>query len=224
MQFVRTDVSNGIQALTRRLTEALGDGKRTLWLVSGGSNIPITALAMANLPKELTKSLTVLSVDERYGPRGHAESNLHKLINTCRDFKHAKLVPILTNEDLHTTLKRYGEVVRREFQANTAVIAQLGIGADGHIAGILPHSPAADSNLAELAVGYKWSDYVRLTLTFSALERAQTTFVFAYGQDKQPALKQLRDEILPFDAQPAQFLKHIPDVYIYNDQIEQGMR
>lgn len=220
MQFIRADVEEGIRSLSNALIQPLAKGKRTLWLISGGSNIALTAQVMAMLPKEITKRLTLMPVDERYGPLGHDDSNIHQLIDTCRDFKHASLVPVLTNEDLDTTLERYAQNAQHQFKANSCIITQLGMGADCHIAGILPNSPATQARPNLLAVGYKWSDHTRLTLTFQALARAQATFVFAYGSSKHQALEQLRDQNQTLAIQPAQFLKQLPQVYIYNDHID----
>jgi len=50
-----------------------------LWLVPGGSNIPIAVEAMDMIRKEMSglslKYLTITLSDERYGSVGHKDSN-----------------------------------------------------------------------------------------------------------------------------------------------------
>jgi hypothetical protein len=43
-------------------------------------------------------------------------------------------------------------------------------------------------------------------------------YLLAYGEDKRPALENLKTE-LPPNQQPAQILKDIAEAYVYNDQV-----
>ncbi|HVU59596.1 MAG TPA: 6-phosphogluconolactonase [Candidatus Saccharimonadales bacterium] len=219
MQFVRADAGEGIVKLSSMLDERLGEGQQVLWLVPGGSNIPHVVKVMTALPDGHTKHLTILPGDERYGPVGHLNSNVKQLYDAGFDPKHAKFIPILHDKPLDETTRVFEETAGKLFAASDVVIGQFGIGPDGHIAAILPHSAGATA-LGELAVDYETPGaFTRITLTFPALRRVQTAFVFAYGESKRSTLTQLRDETMPLDIQPAQILKAIPEVYIYNDQV-----
>lgn len=207
-----------MRELGAHLTQFLAAGKRVLWLVPGGSNIPFAVQVMAAIPEDFTKQLTIMLTDERYGPPGHADSNQAQLAAAGFDAKHGKFIPVLDGKPLAATARRYAEAAQQQLTTADTAIGQFGIGADGHIAGILPHSPGTAA-MGELAVGYAAPDFVRLTLTFPALRYLETAYAFAYGGSKAAALRQLQSEA-PLDAQPAQILKVIPETYVYNDQME----
>ena len=218
MQFVLADAATGVRQLSELLRQSLAAGKRTLWLVPGGSNIPIAVEVMMAVPEKLTKKLTIMLGDERYGPVGHAGSNAEQLRGAGFEFKHATFIPVLIGEPLQSTAKKYEDVAQKHFTDNELLVGQFGIGADGHSAGILPHSPGATA-IGELTVGYEWSDYPRITLTFPAIRQLHVAYAFAYGEGKRRALQRLRDETVPLAEQPAQILKAIRESYVYNDQL-----
>lgn len=218
MQFIKQAASGGVEGLGSRLQQELTAGKRVLWLIAGGSNIPLTVAIMAALPDELTAELTIMPADERFGLPGHPDSNAHQLLEAGFQPKLARFIPILTGDGLHATATQYNTAAA-EALAGAAVIAQLGMGADGHIAGILPHSAACEVT-DRLVTAYEGPDYTRLTFTFPGLRRIDTAYVFAYGSNKREALVRLRGEDVPLAEQPAQILKALPSAYVYNDQLE----
>ncbi|HSW37053.1 MAG TPA: 6-phosphogluconolactonase [Candidatus Saccharimonadales bacterium] len=219
MQFVKTEGwQAGTQALSKRLTEELKAGKKVLWLVPGGSNIPASVAIMNNLPVELTENLAILLTDERYGLPGHPDSNFKQLHDAGFNPQQATFIPALVeNLKLQDTTQRYEELVQQAFAHAEVTIGQFGIGPDGHIAGILPRSPATNSN--SLVASYEAPPFVRLTMTFEALRRLQVAYAFVFGAEKRAALDKLKAEDLTLAEQPSQILKQLPEAYIYNDQI-----
>ncbi len=210
---------DGIADLTERLVRELAAGRRVLWLVSGGSNIPVSVEIMGNIPPELSQKLSVMPADERYGQLGHADSNWAQLLEAGFDAKKATLLPVLqAGLSLEQTAEGYDKLAKQAFADNEAIIAQLGIGEDGHIAGILPGSPAC-AETKTLIVGYPNSPLDRLTLTFAGLCQVNAAYAFAFGNTKHQALSALRDEDLPLDQQPSQILKQLSEAYVYNDQV-----
>jgi len=219
MQFVKTtSPTQGTKELEKRLASELKQGKHVLWLISGGSNIAISTAAMQALPVDDTKNLAIFLTDERYGAVGHLDSNAKQLLDAGFQTKEAVFVPTLApGFSLEETRERYAQASQRAFEHADVIIAQIGIGPDGHIAGILPHSPAVDAN--GWVAAYKTPTYTRVTLTFDALRHVSVAYVMAFGDEKKPTLTQLRDKILPLAEQPAQFLKELPEVYLYNNQL-----
>ena len=217
MRFIRSSADEGAAALAARLKGELAAGKRVLWLFSGGSNLPLAAQISRELPDDLTAQLTVLPADERYGLPGHKNSNVKQLLGAGFQRKNATLLPVLDGSDINLTTDHYETALQMALAESSACIAQIGMGADGHIAGILPHSPAVDGK--DLVAAYTGPDYERITLTFVALARVTAAYLFAYGDAKRPALQDLRDKSLPLADQPAQFLKQLAEVYVYNDQL-----
>ncbi len=220
MHFIRSDASSGTRKLSATLAAALSAGKRVLWLISGGSNIPITVEAMRQIPSELTSRLSITPIDERYGPAGHADSNVRQLQDAGFNPKQARFIPILDGNTLEATTNAYARRMEELFAKNEIVVGQFGIGADGHTAGILPHSPAAEEEHM-LATSYQGPDFTRITLTFPALRRITTAYAFAYGPGKRAAMQRLRQGAASYLIQPAQILRAIPETYVFTDITEQ---
>ena len=218
MQFVTTDSVTAQHDITLRITSELEAGKNVLWIISGGSNIDASVTIMANIPRELHSLLTIALCDERYGPVGHADSNFQQLLDKGFDARDASLIPVLQSDlSLIETASAYGAVVQAEFGKADTIISQLGIGPDGHIAGILPDSPAVNVS-DSLVTGYLSIPYQRVTMTFRALQAIDVNFSFAYGDNKLAALRQLLHEDLPLSQQPSQILKQLAEAYIYNEK------
>lgn len=221
MRFIlEPNIDKGLEDLSRRLVQELKENKNVLWLVSGGSNIESAVLVMATIPEELHMQLTIMPVDERYGDVGHNDSNYQQLLTAGFKVGDAIFLSVLESGlSLDETTDRFKAIAGQAFEEADTVIALLGIGADGHIAGILPNSPASYED-RKYVVGYDGEDYSRLTLTFPALRRISAAYIYAYGESKEPALTQLKSEQLALEEQPAQILRAIPEAYVYNDQID----
>jgi 6-phosphogluconolactonase len=220
MNYILTaDWDDGIADLTARLVKELAGGRKVLWLVSGGSNIQASVQIMGSISEEQSRRLTVTLADERYGEPGHQDSNWEQLIAAGLEGKQAKLQPVLqAGTDFETTVKEYDQAIAQAFADSDVVIAQLGIGADGHVAGILPESPAAREATA-LAAGYATPPYQRMTLTFPALRRVNAAYAFAFGEPKLQALIALQSGKQPLTELPSQILNELPEAYLYSDQV-----
>lgn len=200
--------------LSRRISGLLTDGKKVLWLVPGGSAIKVAAGASSKLSGEKLQNLTVTLTDERYGPPGHADSNWQQLKRAGFALDGANLIPVLTGKSLEETTGLFDKELKRSFAAADYSIGLFGIGPDGHTAGILPGSPAIGSR--QLAASFTGPDFERITITPAAIAKLTIGVVYATGGAKWPVLGQLSRE-LPLDKQPAQALKAIPKLRIYND-------
>ena len=170
----------------------------------------------ANVSDKLA-NLTIGLSDERYGKPGHADSNWQQLevagLKTGDADVIRTLVPGLTLAD---TCSAYEQQLGRAIASADKVIAQLGMGGDGHIAGILPDSTAVTSQ--DMITGYDGGAYMRITLTVKAFSLIQVAYCFAYGDNKLGALQRLIGKKVSISDQPAQLLKTIPEAYIYTDQ------
>jgi 6-phosphogluconolactonase/glucosamine-6-phosphate isomerase/deaminase len=219
MQFILCGSwQDGAVVLTERLKKELPQNK-VLWLTSGGSNIEASVFIMNQIDTELSQNLSVMPLDERYGPVDHANSNWTQLIKAGFNFKMATVLPILkAGLDFNQTADYYEGLATQAFANNNIVIAQLGIGGDGHIAGILPGSTASQPT-NKLVINYEAAPYKRLTLSVKAFESIDVVYGFVFGANKHDALTQLKDQALPVEVQPAQILKELKEVYIYNDQL-----
>lgn len=211
--------ATGAEALTQKLVSELKAGKKVLWLICGGSNIPTAVDVMNSLQQILSKSeignLTVMQTDERYGPVGHSDSNWQQLLDLNLNIIGVKTFPILRNLSLQETVQEFGKVAESAFAGAGVIVGQFGLGPDGHIAGILPHTPAVSDKA--VVSGYEATPFTRITLTFDMLRKISVAYVFAFGESKKKAIDNLKNKDLSLDDEPAQILKQMPEVYLYSD-------
>ena len=225
MNFINIrDHKEGMQALADKIISFLNSEKKVLWLIPGGSNIPIAFDVMDTIRKELSETgssallahLTITLTDERYGPVGHPDSNWKQLQDTGIDFSGVKAYSILDGSTLPETVAKYGATISDILKSTDVIVGQFGMGADGHIAGILPHSPAVSENVLPTA-GYESKLFTRVSLTFPILRKIAVAYMFVSNSTKKEAIERLRTDGISLDDQPAQILKEIPEVYVYID-------
>jgi 6-phosphogluconolactonase/glucosamine-6-phosphate isomerase/deaminase len=219
MKFLRADDNSWcIDALVTTITTQLRLGREVLWFMTGGSNIAIDIAVLDRLDENLTEHLTVTLTDERYGDYGHQDSNWQQLLDGGMQIKKAHAFSVLqtNNPSLGDTVALYEENLQQALTKVDTVIGFYGLGSDGHIAGILPGTPAVSAS--GLAIGYETEQFTRITTTFQTIRRNDIAFMYASGDSKQQPLHDLASK-LPLAEQPAQILKELPAAYIYNDLI-----
>ena len=223
MKFLREDRDKAEAAIVQSLCDGLEKGERVLWLVSGGSNIQAEKLIMDALSERASDKLgglAILPMDERFGESGHKDSNSEQLRKAGFNPGKGTWIDILMhNLPFDQTLSFYSDVSAAAFSNADTIVGQFGMGSDGHIAGIKPFSPATDVDESTVA-GYEWEDYDRMTLAAASLRQITHSYLLAYGKDKKKPLQQLMKKTSTFKRLPAVLLCDLPDVYVYNDQIE----
>jgi 6-phosphogluconolactonase/glucosamine-6-phosphate isomerase/deaminase len=112
------------------------------------------------------------------------------------------------------TVENWINNLEREFSQADYVLGLFGLGADGHTAGILPHSPAVSAR--ELVSTYDADKFQRVTITPAAIIKLNEAIVWAQGVDKWPALAQL-DQLVSLAEEPAQILKKLERLTIFTD-------
>lgn len=220
MKFLRVTGTVDLEsALVTALSEALLTNEQVVWLVPGGSNIAVAVKVMAKIEAIHIKNLTVLLTDERYGEPRHADSNYFQMhqqgfIERGATFDEL-LVAGVTLED---TVLAASALYEKTFAKAKYVIGFFGMGADGHVAGILPNSPAATHDDTWFA-GYDAGQFKRMTMTPFAIKHISLAIVGAFGAEKLTALESLQNTALPIAEQPAQILKSVPEAIVFNDLI-----
>jgi 6-phosphogluconolactonase/glucosamine-6-phosphate isomerase/deaminase len=203
-----------VDHLYEEIKKQLDAKKKVLWLIPGGSSIPIAAAVSKKLADIDTGRLTVGLTDERYGPVGHKNSNWRQLEEAGFSLPDAKLFPMLVDRPLEDTVKSYEKNLVNWLKEADYRLAFDGLGADKHTFGIKPKSPAVFSN--QLVSGYRGEDFVRLTLTPKAIAMMDEIVIYAVGEDKHQALNSL-DSDGPLVTEPSQALKQVHKLTIYND-------
>ena len=219
MQFIKANPPQAAAQIAARLCSLLSSGQSVLWLVSGGSNIAIQQQVMDAVPDALSQRLAIMPVDERYGPYNHPHSNAAQMRKAGFDSKHAEWIDILEeNLSVDKTTRLFNEILSRAIAVGDVVFATLGVGPDGHIAGILPRSPALGSS--ELAVYYQANDFMRITMCADAIAaHCSIAYVCAFGSKKHWALAHLASKTDNRDTVPADLLHDINDCTLFNDQL-----
>lgn len=179
--------------------------QQSLLLLSGGST-----------PKKLYEELAkeervipggVLQIDERFGAPLHKNSNQKMMEESgilryfqMRDISFYKM---LTGVDRIEAALRYDATYHDLLSIYQKAVGVLGIGSDGHTAGIAGNRADFKNPLFE--VGRK-DDFVsefddlkgsfkeRVTLTFTGLSMLDLFIVMVFGDDKKEALKLLFEE------------------------------
>ena len=209
------------EILGARIGGELGAGKRVLWLIPGGSNIPLAVHTMeivcAESAEENLAHLTITLTDERYGDLGHSDSNWLQLADCGFRFDCINTVPVLRSKSAEETCTAWGDDLKKLFGSVDCVIGQFGIGPDGHIAGVLPHSIGTQS-LAPTVV-YSAGKFTRISLTLSQIQKISVAYAFVFGAGKRAVLEKLQEGESSLDDLPAQVLQLVNEAFIYQDQI-----
>lgn len=187
--------------ITSEILEKYSDLKTALFL-SGGRT-----------PKKLYKYLaerkslrigTALMIDERYGERNHKKSNELMIGETGLieyfESQNTRYYPILQdNQDIENTALQYDEALRFIIKFFPKTVGILGIGSDGHTAGL----PSGNQKAVEivrrtiedqssLVSFYELEGYgKRITMNFNALSMLDLIIILVLGQEKREVLAQM---------------------------------
>jgi 6-phosphogluconolactonase/glucosamine-6-phosphate isomerase/deaminase len=132
----------------------------------------------------------------------------------------AQLYPVLQDENIDTTTKNYDTSLRNLIDRTNYKIGLFGMGPDGHIAALFPHHSRLSED--ELYATYlKDSPKLpqeRMTMTIAAIKKLDEAVLFVRGSERKELIAGLNTEI-DIREQPAQILKQVPKLTIFNDQI-----
>jgi 6-phosphogluconolactonase/glucosamine-6-phosphate isomerase/deaminase len=181
--------------------------------VSRGS---IVFLAGGNSPRPIYEQLTermlygpigYAMIDERFGEWGHARSNERMIIQSGleRAIRQdgARWYGVLAREQSETLTDcatRYDQTVRDLIYQFPSHVALIGVGTDGHIAGI-PAGVYSQTvfdrmfSTSTLCTAYDEAPYgARVTMTLTALSLMDHIVVMAWGKEKANARKLMLQE------------------------------
>lgn len=204
-----------VSYIAEKLKGPLAQGKHVVWLVPGGSAISVAVAVGKKLQDVPLDRLTVTLTDERYGPVGHKDSNWKQLLDAGFDLPGARMIPVLASHDLETTTADFNRLLLTMIGIADTVIGFFGMGPDGHVAGILPHSSAVNSS--DFVASYDAPPYQRITMTTVPMLALTEAIIYATGEPKRTALENLKKE-LPVTDQPAQALKLAHAFTVFTDQ------
>jgi 6-phosphogluconolactonase/glucosamine-6-phosphate isomerase/deaminase len=205
-----------VDKISQNLIASLQQNDSILWLLSGGSNINLEVAIMEQIPADLTTKLTISLIDERYGRFNHPDSNFFQLIQANFQAKKAKLISILDSKNLslEKTVENFEKKISLINQQSTTIV-QIGLGLDGHIAGILPNSPAIKS--PKTISAYNSQPFTRITFNLTTFKNFDQINLVALDNSKKTILKQLHQSSSKnIDNFPANYLNELNQVFVYN--------
>ena len=196
------------------ISHQLGLGNRVLFFVPGGSAIAVAVKISDIIRKQPHENLTIMLTDERYGEINHPDSNWFQLKEQGFSLPEAKIIPVLMGAKPEETVAKFNENLEQELKLSQYKIGLFGMGSDGHTAGILPLSPAAQSS--SLSSYYNTPTFSRITVTKNVLEKLDEAVLWVQGENKWQALKDLEKNIDEKE-QPVQMLKKVKKLSIFTD-------
>ena len=200
-------IANVIDAHTRQ-------GKRVLWLASGGSGVAVAESVTNLLTGHDTSRLTVSLTDERYGPIDHANENWRILLDHHAIPAGADTFRPLDGASIDHATQQFDAWLKHQFEVTDYTIGLFGIGADGHTAGIKPHSHPLDERTS-FAYSFTGEDFERITMTFGAIERLDEIVIQAAGADKKAALAAALSPDQSLAEVPAHIFTRHPHAIVY---------
>jgi 6-phosphogluconolactonase/glucosamine-6-phosphate isomerase/deaminase len=191
--------------LASSILYALVDEKTVVYL--SGGRTPKHFYELVAREEKLLSAVVGL-IDERYGKSGHENSNERMIAATgllrYLQMRDIRFYPILSvDKDREATANTYDGSVRAFHTMFPKSLGVLGIGLDGHTAGIPAQS--ATVNVKNTKV-YEGDDFVssyndtsghygeRVTMTFLGLTMLDVLLVLVFGEDKKHALEMVFSE------------------------------
>lgn len=229
--FTNDPFSDGGKALFSELERMVLAEIPILLLLSGGSSIQSAERALFPLlqkyPEHCSALLTISVLDERFSSKLEISNSLQFL---------QKNIPVLpfipeNEESLEHFGSRYAHFFDswRVTHSKGRVLATLGMGPDGHIAGISPF-PQDSNRFTQLfvnnvasAVGYEGNlePSQRITLTLAGLEKIDAFYACISGEAKRAALLAFQKKSTPEFLHPVQLLHQLSaPVLFFTDLVE----
>ncbi len=227
MKIIRTDTP-AIDA-GRELSNLLLANTRTplLLLISGGSAVAVVEHCDTTL---LGDHVTLGLIDERFSKDPAA---LNKTVVETSEFltdgvkygAHVLDIAIEDKESSQAVAERWEDQLRTwiNWYPQGKIFAVLGIGVDGHTAGIMPQQKDVDFSGNTFALAYTMGSEVnehteRITITFTFLTTCvDEAIIYAVGPQKQKAITDLLADDADPVALPAAIFKKMKSAKLFTD-------
>ena len=175
--------------------QAIAQRDRFVLALSGG-NTPWRMLRLLATEMIDWNKVHVAQVDERVAPAGSIDRNLTHLRETLLariTLPAAQFHPMPVDDaDLDAAAERYAQLLARLAGSPPLIdLVQLGLGADGHTASLVPGDAVLEVRRADVAVTATYNGRRRMTLTFPLINRARRILWLVTGGDKADAVARL---------------------------------
>ena len=144
----------------------------------------------------------LFQVDEREAPDGHADRNATRLSailgKSGLPVANLHLMPV-TDEDPGRACETYARIIARHGRDGRLDLVHLGLGEDGHTASLVPGDPALGVTDRDVTMAGPYQGRRRMTLGYSAINRAAERMWVVTGASKAAVFARLRagDDAIP---------------------------
>jgi len=215
--------------LSQKLISAKKTGQNVSLLLSGGSALGVLEYIGEDT---LGDYLTIGMLDERFDSNNQNSNFIHltktKFFRRAKKTKSNFIDTSVKRNQTQKQLANYFEKSLRDWKnknKNGIILATLGMGADGHIAGIMPF-PENEKLFNKLFCGKNWvTSYdaanknlypLRVTTTITFLKLISEGFAYICGKEKAANLKKITSHS-KISELPCRSLKQIKNLTIYTD-------
>jgi 6-phosphogluconolactonase len=189
--------------------------------VSGGPTSLIFLAALRSAQVDWS-GITLFTVDERAGSAASGETHaqvVRAVLGHARDGQGPRLFEMAgAAVDLDGAAADYDHVLDRELHGEPLDLAIVGVGEDGHIAGLFTGHPALDELTRVVAIhDAPRPPFRRLTLSLSFLISTTDIWVVAVGERKRMLVQAATSRTVgqtPFGL----LLRHAGNVTVFTDQ------
>lgn len=155
-------------------------------------------------------------IDERYVPKDHPDSNYNMIYTSLIQPLEMKLKAFYyfdTSLPVVECINKYEKIMRTKIFD----LSILGMGEDGHIASLFPHTEALanETNLALHTTTEKYPIKDRLTVTLPVILASKKILLVLSGKQKEKTLKDLIHSNKTIDEMPAKALLSHKNLTIY---------
>ena len=185
----------GADWIAQAAGQAIGQRDRCVMALSGGRTPWRMLTILSAAPVDWTR-VHLAQVDERVAPAGSPDRNLTHLRDALlarAGLPTAQIHPMpVEDADLAAASERYSRLLI-ELAGSPPILdlVQLGLGADGHTASLVPGDPALDVTASDVAVTAPYDGRRRMTLTFPIINRARCILWLVTGEAKAEAVARL---------------------------------
>ncbi|OGG03127.1 hypothetical protein A2W14_04670 [Candidatus Gottesmanbacteria bacterium RBG_16_37_8] len=222
---------NGAELLIRRLEGVLKEGKRCLLLLSGGSAVNLYQRLAEYIDKSQfgSENLAVGQADERFQPDSPDEVNYRAieksgLIRVLKK-KNISIYKIFQTENLAQSAGQYSRILDDLFKKYDYRMTVLGIGRDGHTAGLLP-GYKHEWDKKTWVVGYENNGLYRqrISITAKTIGRLDYGMVVISGEEKREAMGKITGRRGNIDKIPGLLIHKIRQVDLVTEIKRGGNR
>lgn len=188
-------------SLRKRIDEHIKEKKRIALFLSGGSVVNLYGQLSKWIEGVAGNAITFAQVDERFQPNNREQvtynieqrrENINAEVMgatglwTACEKKEIPYYCVSQEGSLKKSSQEYNQIVERLFHEYDYKIAILGIGQDGHTAGLLPRYQKK-WDVDSYVVGYESTGKFpkRITLTQNTLRKLDYALVVAVGEEKR---------------------------------------